>query len=195
MPVSVRLCWTASRIAPTFWRPARNHIGFGGRPKSGIGRRKRRKAKIVSCGNDGPWKAWKTQEQVSHSSHRPWKSRKSGGIPTFPQLRRRSLFLREGKAKASPNLQRPKVGQIKPPKWAKRSCQTHPAQATPSYIYVIQGRFGPSAGSLLAGEDKRSAPTAWPRLRSSNAPESRGGAIRAAAARASSSADKAAFPA
>jgi hypothetical protein len=49
---------------------------------------------------------------------------KSSGIPTFPQLRRRSLFLREGKAKASPNLQRPKVGQIKPPKWAKRSCQT-----------------------------------------------------------------------
>ena len=61
---------------------------------------------------------------VSHSFHRPWKSRPSGGIPTFPQLRRRSLFLREGKAKALPNLQRPKVGQIKPPKWAKRSCQT-----------------------------------------------------------------------
>src|ERR1019366_8868546 len=60
---------------------------------------------------------------VSHPSHRPWKSRPSGGIPTFPQLRRRSLFLREGQAKASPYLQRPKVGQIKPPKWAKRSCQ------------------------------------------------------------------------
>lgn len=27
-------------------------------------------------------------------------------------------------AKALPNLQRPKVGQIKPRKWAKRSCQT-----------------------------------------------------------------------
>ena len=68
---------------------------------------------------------------VSHSSHRPWKSRHSGGIPTFPQLRRRSLFLREGKAKALPKRQRPKVGQIKPPKWAKRSCQTHSSDAPP----------------------------------------------------------------
>jgi hypothetical protein len=57
---------------------------------------------------------------VSHPSHRPWKSRHSGGIPTFPQLRRRSLFLREGKAKALPKPQRPKVGQIKPPEMGQK---------------------------------------------------------------------------
>src|SRR4051794_22463740 len=31
------------------------------------------------------------QKQVFHPSHLPWKSRKTSGIPTFPQLRR--LFL------------------------------------------------------------------------------------------------------
>src|ERR1039457_2312039 len=41
-------------------------------------------------------------------------------IPTFPQLRRRSLILREGEAKALPNLQRPKVGQIKPPEMGQK---------------------------------------------------------------------------
>jgi hypothetical protein len=78
------------------------------------------------------------QEQVFHPSHRPWKSRKISGIPTFPQLRRRFLFLREGKAKASPNQQRPKVGQIKPPKWAKRSCQTQAAfDAFEAFYYAV----------------------------------------------------------
>jgi hypothetical protein len=57
---------------------------------------------------------------VSHSSHRPWKSRHSGGISTFPQLRRRSLFLREGEAKTLPKLQRPKVGQFKPPQMGQK---------------------------------------------------------------------------
>src|ERR1035437_8438710 len=45
MPGSVRPCWTASRIGPTFWKPARNRTDSGGRPKNAIGRRKRRKAK------------------------------------------------------------------------------------------------------------------------------------------------------
>src|SRR5438552_3581001 len=71
---SVRPCWTGSRIGLTFWRRARNRIGSGGRRKSAIGPQKRRRAKATSCGNDGRWKAWKTQEQVFHSSHRPWKS-------------------------------------------------------------------------------------------------------------------------
>src|SRR5438128_4349000 len=71
---SARLCWTGSRTAPTFWRRARNRIGSGGRRKSEIDQPKRRRAKTTSCGNDGPWKEWKTKKQVSHSSHRPWKS-------------------------------------------------------------------------------------------------------------------------
>src|ERR1019366_3268032 len=63
MPGSARPCWTGSPIAPTFSRPARNPIDSGGRPKNAIGRRKRRKATKLSCGNDGPWKAWKPQER------------------------------------------------------------------------------------------------------------------------------------
>src|SRR5437773_1647706 len=60
---SVRPCWTGSRMGLTFWRRARNRIGSGGRRKSEIDQPKRRRAKATSCGNDGPWKEWKTQEQ------------------------------------------------------------------------------------------------------------------------------------
>jgi len=33
----------------------------------------------------GPWKAWKSKNSFSPLSTVPWKSRKSGEIPTFPQ--------------------------------------------------------------------------------------------------------------
>src|SRR5438105_8356659 len=42
-------------------------------------------------------------------------------IPTF-----HTATTAGDRLKAPPNPQHPKVGQIKPPKWAKRSCQTHP---------------------------------------------------------------------
>ena len=35
------------------------------------------------------WKAWKSQTRISPLPTAPWKSRKTGEIPTFPQLRRR----------------------------------------------------------------------------------------------------------
>src|SRR5205807_2109920 len=41
-------------------------------------------------------------------------------IPTF-----HTATTAGDRLKAPPNPQHPKVGQIKPPKWAKRSCQTH----------------------------------------------------------------------
>ena len=48
----------------------------------------------------------------------------AAAIPTFPPLRR--LILYKGEAKtASPKNQQLRVGQIKPPKWAKCTCQTH----------------------------------------------------------------------
>src|SRR5215831_3689453 len=37
----------------------------------------------------GWWKLWKTNPRFPTVPTAPWKSRKSGGIPTFPQLRRR----------------------------------------------------------------------------------------------------------
>src|SRR5438094_8586703 len=79
---SVRPCWTGSRTAPTFWRRARNRIGSGGRRKSEIDQPRRRRAKATSCGNDGPWKEWKTKQQVSHSSH-PLGNPQEQRIPTF----------------------------------------------------------------------------------------------------------------
>jgi hypothetical protein len=35
------------------------------------------------------WKAWKSKDRISPLPPTPWKSRKTGEIPTFPQLRRR----------------------------------------------------------------------------------------------------------
>jgi hypothetical protein len=35
------------------------------------------------------WKAWKSKTRISALPTAPWKSRKTGEIPTFPQLRRR----------------------------------------------------------------------------------------------------------
>ena len=37
----------------------------------------------------GRWKAWKAKGRISTLPTAPWKSRKTGEIPTFPQLRRR----------------------------------------------------------------------------------------------------------
>ncbi|HYV30047.1 MAG TPA: hypothetical protein VEO53_02890, partial [Candidatus Binatia bacterium] len=51
----------------------------------------------------------------------PLEIRKSSGFPHFHSYYGGG----GGGLEASPNPQRPKVGQIKPPKWAKRSCQTH----------------------------------------------------------------------
>src|SRR5205085_373491 len=119
---SVRPCWTGSRTAPTFWRRARNRIGSGGRRKSEIDRPKRRRA--TSCGNDGRWKEWKTKQQVFHSSHRPWKSARAADSHIH-----HSYGGGDGSRCGSPHTaslkqQHPKVGRNKPPKWAKRSCQT-----------------------------------------------------------------------
>lgn len=52
----------------------------------------------------------------------------AAAIPTFPQLRRRFLYIGEAKT-ASPQNQQLRVGQIKVPKWADFSCQTHLASA------------------------------------------------------------------
>ena len=51
----------------------------------------------------------------------PLEIRKSSGFPHFHSYYGGG----GGGLEASPNPQRPKVGQIKPPKWAKRTCQTH----------------------------------------------------------------------
>src|SRR5438093_3055983 len=120
---SVRPCWTGSRTAPTFWRRAPNRIGSGGRRKSAIGPQKRRRAKATSCGNDGPWKEWKTKEQVSHSSHRPWKSARAADSHIHHSYGGGDCCRCGSPHTASLKQQHPKVGQNKPPKWAKRSCQ------------------------------------------------------------------------
>ena len=67
-----------------------------------------------------------SQKQASHPFHRPWKSRKDSGLPTFPQLRR-LVLIKEGQTRPAlrPSLKPSprRVGQNKLPKWAKISCQ------------------------------------------------------------------------
>src|ERR1700733_13263280 len=64
-----------------------------------------------------------SQRQAFHPSPRPWKSRKIGGIPTFPPLRP-LIPIYKVRKKPVRNHQ-PWVGQIKLPKWANFSCQKH----------------------------------------------------------------------
>jgi WD40 repeat protein len=73
------------------------------------------------------------QTQVFHSSHRPWKSLRDFHIPTASTTR--SLFIGEAKI-ASPKNQQLRVGQIKPPKWAKYSCQTQRASDAPKNLDI-----------------------------------------------------------
>ena len=72
------------------------------------------------------------QPQVFHSSHRPWKSLGDSHIPTASNL---PLIYRETKQvrPKSPHLRINdlEVGQIKLPKWAEISCQTHGAVFKP----------------------------------------------------------------
>src|SRR5207245_8722265 len=67
-------------------------------------------------------------------------------IPTF-----HTATTAGDRLKAPPNPQHPKVGQIKPPKWAKRSCQTQQsgqngeihAKARVSGFREVRQRFAP----------------------------------------------------
>src|SRR3954454_18873959 len=88
MPVSARRCWTGLLTALTFSRPAQSLTDFVG-PWNGRRRRQKPQQTGRAVEMTDRWKAWKTEKQVFHPSHRPWKSRNIGGIPTFPQLRRR----------------------------------------------------------------------------------------------------------
>jgi hypothetical protein len=54
----------------------------------------------------------------------PLEIRTSSGFPHSHSYGGGYYLNRRGQGNASPDPQRPQVGQIKPPKWAKRSCQT-----------------------------------------------------------------------
>src|SRR3954468_9548035 len=79
-----------------------------------------------------------SQEQASHPFHRPWKSRKPGVIPTFPQLRRLPIYRDQ---KQNPDL-RPK-----PRGWAKLNCRSGPN--------TVAKRKRPRAIRIGGGADRR----------------------------------------
>src|ERR1700733_5447850 len=80
-----------------------------------------------------------SQRQAFHPSPRPWKSRKIGGIPTFPPLRP-LIPIYKVRKKPVRNHQ-PWVGQIKLPKWANFSCQKHQVwtRLNPSSVPLEEG--------------------------------------------------------
>src|ERR1035441_4493412 len=97
MPGSAKRCWTASRIARTFWRPERNRIASGGRsPRGRKEKNRQRRNELWKC---RPVESLESQKQASHPFHRPWKAREDSGLPTFPQLRR-LVLIKEGLSKA-----------------------------------------------------------------------------------------------
>src|SRR5947209_20525725 len=115
----VKLCWIASPTGRTSSKRELNRIAFDGLSR---GRRKEPKhSNKMSRGNAGPWKAWKANFSLStlptvlehpatpagcSHSHRSYHSSLYKGQARNPVLNLKSW-----------------VGQIKFPKWAKRSCQ------------------------------------------------------------------------
>ena len=74
----------------------------------------------------GPWKRWKTQQQVSHRSHSPLEIANTA-IPTFPQRRRRVLFFRTPKrlyARALRALAAHSTTQERSDPWHPNQCRT-----------------------------------------------------------------------
>src|SRR5450759_2622456 len=65
----------------------------------------------------------------------PWR-------PLFHSASASPYGLRSSRTELYPlNLQRPKVGQIKPPKWAKPTCQKHHVEAIDSLCDSAANRF------------------------------------------------------
>src|ERR1035441_7284765 len=130
MPGSVRRYWTASPIAPTFSRPARNRTDSGARPKNAIGRRKRRKATKVSCGNDGPWKAWKTQERFPTLPTALGNPAQAAGFPHSHSYGGGPYSYGKAKQKPYPNYNAPKWARLNrrngPKEVAKRTSPVPP---------------------------------------------------------------------
>src|SRR4051794_17597586 len=86
---SAKRCWIESRTVRTSWRPERNRIASGGRwPKGRKENARQRRSELWKC---RPVESLESQEQASHPYRSPWKARKHGGLPTFPQLRQRIL--------------------------------------------------------------------------------------------------------
>src|SRR5439155_9308960 len=84
----------------------------------------------------------------------PLEIRKSSGFPHFHSYYGGG----GGGLEASPNPQRPKVGQIKPPKWAKRTCQT---QLRHGFLIVprqMQGQSQIHVGTRIVWEGPRQIP-------------------------------------
>src|ERR1035441_6205127 len=144
MPGSVRRYWTASPIAPTFSRPARNRTDSGARPKNAIGRRKRRKATKVSCGNDGPWKAWKTQERFPTLPTALGNPAQAAGFPHSHSYGGGPYSYGKAKQKPYPNYNAPRWANLNRRKWAKRSCQTQTHDNAISIIGISEGEKLPS---------------------------------------------------
>ena len=79
----------------------------------------------------GRWKAWKSKSRIPTLPTAPWKSRKTGEIPTFPQLRRRGGW-KSGKPKTGfPLSHRPESRSLKPKN--KTRLWASPAFRVPTY--------------------------------------------------------------
>src|SRR5947209_431188 len=81
------------------------------------------------------------QQQVFHPSHRPWKSATTADshIPTASTTT--LSYIRRSNLKPDLKPLTTRVGQIKLPKWAKCSCQTH-------WAFVDRGEFASGKGLM-----------------------------------------------
>src|ERR1019366_10034025 len=82
--------------------------------------RKRRKARKVSCGNDGPWKAWKTQERFPTLPTALGNPAKAAGFPHSHSYGGGPYSYGKAKQKPSPTYN--------VPRWAKLNRRKGPKE-------------------------------------------------------------------
>src|ERR1019366_8777255 len=97
--------------------------------------RKRRKARKVSCGNDGPWKAWKTQERFPTLPTALGNPAKAAGFPHSHSYGGGPYSYGKAKQKPSPTYN--------VPRWAKLNRRNGPKEvakriATRNQTYTRQ---------------------------------------------------------
>src|ERR1019366_9261475 len=91
--------------------------------------RKRRKARKVSCGNDGPWKAWKTQERFPTLPTALGNPAKAAGFPHSHSYGGGPYSYGKAKQKPSPTYNVPRWAKLNrrngPKEVAKRRSPSH----------------------------------------------------------------------
>ncbi len=88
-------------------------------------------------------------KQASHPFHRPWKARKGGGLPTFPQLRRLIPIYQGRLSKAGLTAEPKTVTPEGGPKQTAEVGQKQLPKALQKYLHLAEFMISLATGSIV----------------------------------------------